>query len=376
MAAAPVLPSWKRAVLKVGSSLVAPDASGCSTRYTEAIARFITTSRAAGREVILVSSGAVAAGRSTQAGAPAPRTIPERQALAALGQPLLMQHWQALLEVPCAQLLLTYDDLYHRRRFVNAKNTLAELLAQGTVPIINENDTVAVEELKVGDNDNLSAHAAVLAEAEVLIICSDVDGLYTADPRTVPEAERLAVVAQVEATHYALAGGSRSAVGTGGMVTKLEAAEKATAQGIPTVIVNGTRADHLQALADGTSPGTLFRAAPSPISARRYWMLHAVPSRGRIWVDAGAAQALREDGASLLPAGVTGAEGPFRAGDAVEVVVPTGGEATVVAKGLAQYGIRDVQAIQGCQSYEVRDRLPEAHSTLVIHRDELVLLER
>jgi len=375
MADLPAVPSWHRAVVKVGSSLVAPDATGCRSLYTEAIARFVEASRAAGREVILVSSGAVAAGRSVRPDAPVPRTIPERQACAALGQPLLMQHWQGLLKAPCAQLLLTYDDLYHRRRFVNAKNTMGSLLGQGAVPIINENDTVAVEELRVGDNDNLSAHAAVLAEADLLIICSDVDGLYEANPRTHPDARQRRVVDRIDERVMAMAGGEGTAVGTGGMVTKLEAAQKATAQGIDTVLVNGTKADHLQALGEGRVTGTLFCGAEQPLSARQYWMLYAVPVRGRIWVDEGAARALQSDGASLLPAGVTGANGTFSAGDAVEVALSTANGPRVIARGLAQYGARDVQSLQGCQSYEVKKLLPHAHSTLVIHRDELVLME-
>ena len=372
------LPSWNRIVIKVGSALVAPDDRGCSTKHLGAIARFISASRAAGQDVILVSSGAVAAGLSAQSMSPSvPRSIPERQALAAIGQPLLMAHWRDLLDGPCAQLLLTYDDLYHRRRFVNAQNTLAELLDRGTLPIINENDTVAVEELKVGDNDNLSAHVAVLADADLLLMCSDVDGLYTADPHADPEAEHIPVIEEVTDQTYAMAGETHTAVGTGGMTTKIEAAEKATTRGIDTVIMNGTKANHVEALRDGQCPGTLFKGAEDPLSARKYWMLHAVPSRGRIVVDEGAAQAISQEGASLLPAGITEVEGRFSAGDAVDIVAaPEDGESQTIAKGLSQYSARDVRAIQGRQSHEIDNLLDTAHTNLVIHRDELVLASR
>jgi glutamate 5-kinase len=292
----------------------------------------------------------VAAGLAEQ-GRSGPGTglsIPERQALAALGQPLLMAHWRRLFDASCAQVLLTYDDLQRRSRFVNAKNTIAELLDQDTLPIVNENDTVATEELKVGDNDNLAAYVAVLAEADLLVICSDVDGLYTADPYENPDAERLAEVNTITDEIYDLVGPSHRAVSTGGMQTKVEAAEKATDRGIDTVLVNGTNGDHLDALGRGEMPGTLFRRTERPLSARKHWMLHALPTAGRIVVDDGAAEALRHEGASLLPSGVVAVEGDFVRGDAIEVE----GEgyddgSSRVAKGITQYGADDLRRIQG-----------------------------
>jgi glutamate 5-kinase len=376
MSDAPSVPDWDRAVIKVGSALVAPDDRGCSTKHLLGIARFIAESRRAGREIILVSSGAVAAGLATQPDTTTPRTIPEKQALAAIGQPLLMGHWRRLFDAPCAQLLLTYDDLYNRTRYLNAKNTLRELLERGVLPIINENDTVAVDELKVGDNDNLAAHVAVLAEADALIICSDVDGLYEADPRTHPDAKLVRVVDRIDEAVYAMAGKARSAVATGGMRTKIEAAEKATGRGITTMIVNGTKADPLEQLRAGSLHGTLFRRMDDPLAARKHWMLHAVPTSGRIWVDAGAARALREDGASLLPSGVTGVEGGFTHGDAVEIVTSTDAGPEVIAKGFTQYGSRDVSRIRGRHSDAIAEILGHAPADIVVHRDELVLLDR
>jgi glutamate 5-kinase len=379
MSTAPPLPDWDRAVVKVGSALVAPDDRGCSTTHLLPIARFVIESRRQGKEVILVSSGAVAAGLAEQ-GRSGPGTglsIPERQALAAIGQPLLMAHWRRLFDVPCAQVLLTYDDLQRRTRFVNAKNTIQELLEQGTLPIVNENDTVAVEELKVGDNDNLAAYVAVLAEADLLVICSDVDGLYTADPHEDPDAERLPVVDAITEEIYDMVGPSHRAVATGGMQTKVEAAEKATDRGIDTVLVNGTNGAHLDALGRGEMPGTLFRRTDRPLSARKHWMLHALPAAGRIAIDAGAAQALRHQGASLLPSGVVAVEGPFARGDAVEVVATeeADGEPLRVAKGITQYGADDLERIRGRQSHAIAEVLDDAPADYVIHRDDLVLVE-
>jgi len=372
----PELPEWSRAVVKVGSALVAPDDQGCRTTHLLPIARFITESRRQGKEVLLVSSGAVAAGLAEE-GRSGPGTglsIPERQALAALGQPLLMAHWRRLFDVSCAQVLLTYDDLQRRSRFVNAKNTIAELLDRGTLPIVNENDTVATEELQVGDNDNLAAYVAGVAEADLLVICSDVDGLYTADPHDDPDAEHLPEVEAITDEVYDMVGPSHRAVATGGMQTKVEAAEKATDRGIDTVLVNGTKGHHLDALGRGEMPGTLFRRAERPLSARKHWVLHALPTAGRIVVDQGAADALRHEGASLLPSGIVALEGRFVRGDAVEVVRRGDGSARV-AKGITQYGAADLERIQGRQSHAIAEVLGGAPADYVIHRDDLVLVE-
>ena len=365
------LSPWQRAVVKVGSALVAPGGRGGSDLHLAAIARFIEQSRSQGREVVLVSSGAVAAGLAVQPDDARPNTIPEKQALAALGQPLLMAHWSRLLSAPCAQVLLVYDDLYHRARYVNARNTLRDLLARGTVPVVNENDTVAVDELRVGDNDNLAAHIAALVEADLLVICSDIDGLYDADPRRQPDARFVPVVDRVTAEIHAMAGGAHASVATGGMRTKLQAAEKATARGIPTVLVNGTDASRLNALADGTLHGTLFRPLDPPLPARKHWLLHATPMVGRLRVDEGAADAVRQRGASLLPSGIVSVEGDFHRGDAIDIAL---GEA-VLARGIVRYDAREVGRIAGRQNHEVEAALGYAHpSAVVVHRDDLVLV--
>lgn len=372
------LPDWQTAVLKVGSALVAPDARGCSTRYLLPIAQWIRECRSQGKTVIVVSSGAVAAGRALlgDVNTPPNSTIPEKQALAAIGQPQLMAHWSRLFDVPCAQVLLTYDDLRRRTRFVNAKNTLSALIDTGALPIVNENDTVAVEELQVGDNDNLAAFVAVLAEADLLVMCSDVDGLYDADPHTTPNATRIPHVDAIDATTYALAGGSHHAAATGGMRTKLEAAEKATDRGIPSVIVNGKKRAHLDALREGYVPGTLFAAATPDrqLSSRKHWMRHALPAVGTIVVDEGAARALQEQGASLLPSGIIDVQGSFAQGDAVLVARRTEGDPHPLAKGMVQYSAAHVRKIQGKHSTAIAEVLDTAPTDYVIHRDDLVLI--
>ncbi|WP_147208844.1 glutamate 5-kinase, partial [Pseudoxanthomonas taiwanensis] len=267
------LPAWRRAVLKVGSSLLAADGGGLSPRFALGLAQFVSSSVLAGREVVVVSSGAVAAGRAIlPRAAEAGAAIAQRQALAALGQARLIELWQRFFERPVAQVLLTHDDLRNRRRYLNARATLKELLALGTLPVVNENDTVSVDELKLGDNDNLAAIVAALIDADVLFIATDIDGLYDANPRGNPQARLVPEVAELTAEVLAMAGGSGSAVGTGGMRTKLEAAAKAGAAGIDTVLFNGRRPEVVRELVHDRLHGTRIRAARSRIAARKYWL--------------------------------------------------------------------------------------------------------
>ncbi|RPI00742.1 MAG: glutamate 5-kinase [Calditrichaeota bacterium] len=367
------LPPWKRAVLKVGSALMAPEGKRVTNTYTLDIAGFITQCRDHGREIILVSSGAVAAGISTQTGKTRrPLTIREKQALAAIGQPLLMTHWSKFFDFPCAQLLLTYDDIKERKRLVNAKNTLTELLTRRTLPIINENDTTVVDELKVGDNDNLAAHVAVLADADMLFIATDIDGLYDADPKRFPQARLIPVVEKVDHSVFELAGGKGSLYSVGGMITKLQAAEKATSRGINTVIFNGARRDSFEKLLHQHCCGTLFKRASLPLNAKKHWMLHAVKSRGVLTVDAGAHQALIAKGASLLPSGITSIEGHFKQGDSVDIRTQSN---EIFAKGLCQYDAEDLGKIIGKKSGEIEKILGYVAADEVVHRDDLVLLE-
>ncbi len=373
--AAQVLPPWRRAVLKVGSSLLAADGGGLSPRFALGLAQFVSASQAAGREVVIVSSGAVAAGRAIlprveEAGA----AIAARQALAALGQAQLIGLWQRFFERPVAQVLLTHDDLRNRRRYLNARATLNELLRLGALPVVNENDTVSVDELKLGDNDNLAAIVAALIDAEVLFIATDIDGLFDANPRTHPLANLVPEVSELTPEVLAMASGSGSEVGTGGMRTKLEAAAKAGAAGIDTILFNGRRADVVRALGQDRLEGTRIRAARSRIAARKYWLRHAPVEPGAIVVDAGAAAALVQKGASLLPGGIVAADGDFRRGDMVEVVLRDEDGERRVARGISQYSAIDVRRLARRHSREIEAVLGYNYGGNVIHRDDLVLL--
>jgi len=368
-----MLPPWRRAVLKVGSNLLAADGGGLTPRHAEGLAAFIAASQAQGREVVLVSSGAVAAGRALlRQHASDIGGLAARQALAAVGQAPMIALWQSLSTRPVAQVLLTHDDLRNRRRYLNARTTLRELLRLGVLPVINENDTVSVDELKLGDNDNLAAIVAALVDADVLLIASDVDALYSADPRRDPTAVPIPHVAALTPEILAMAGDSHSAAGTGGMRTKLEAAQKAAAAGIPTALFNGSHVATAQALGGGRLRGTLVRAPHSRMQSRKYWLLHAPPARGCIRIDPGAARALAQGRASLLPSGIVGADGEFQRGDLVEIVDIDG---RPVARGLTQYAAAEVRRLAGRHSREIEMVLDYSHGDEVIHRDDLITVE-
>ena len=369
------LPAWRRAVLKVGSSLLAAEGEGLSPRHALNLAQFVSSSIAAGREVVIVSSGAVAAGRGLlhrkpQAGV----AMAERQALAALGQAQLIGLWQRFFDRPVAQVLLTHDDLRNRRRYLNARATLQELLALGALPVVNENDTVSVDELKLGDNDNLAAVVAALVDADALFIATDIDGFYTANPRTQAGAQPILDVEALTPEFFAMAGGAGSGVGTGGMHTKLEAAAKAAAAGIETFLFNGTQAGTVSALARGALIGTRFRPAQNRLAARKYWLRNVPVEAGAIVVDAGAANAMGQKGASLLPGGVATAEGDFRRGDMVELVLRDDAGERRIARGVSQYSAVDIRRIARRHSREIEGILGYTYGENVVHRDDLVLL--
>ena len=369
------LPQWRRAVLKVGSSLLAADGGGLTPRFALGLAQFVSANVLAGREVVIVSSGAVAAGRAiVPKAAEAGAAMAARQALAALGQAQLIALWQRFFERPVAQVLLTHDDLRNRRRYLNARAALTELLALGALPVVNENDTVSVDELKLGDNDNLAAIVAALVDADALFIATDIDGLYTADPRGNPDARPINEVLELTPEVLAMAGGSGSAVGTGGMQTKLQAAAKAGAAGIDTFLFNGRDGDVVRGLAQGRLHGTRLHAGQSRIAARKYWLRHAPLEPGAILIDAGAARALREKGASLLPGGVLGAEGEFRRGDMVEVRLFDVQGQQKVARGVSQYSAVDIRRISQHHTREIESILGYNYGDNVVHRDDMVVL--
>ncbi|MBB6244091.1 glutamate 5-kinase [Rhodanobacter sp. MP1X3] len=371
------LPPWRRAVLKVGSNLLAADGGGLTVRHASALAQFIAASHAQGKQIVLVSSGAVAAGRALlREHTVSASDLVARQALAALGQAPMIALWQRLSARPVAQVLLTHDDLRHRRRYLNARATLRELLALDVLPVINENDTVAVDELKLGDNDNLAAIVAALVDADLLLIASDIDALYTADPRIDDTAMPIAEVTELTPAILAMAGGSGSSVGTGGMRTKLEAAGKAAAAGIATALFCGSDAATVQGLSEGRLQGTLVHAPGSRMQARKYWLRHAPAAPGRIVVDDGAARALAGGRASLLPGGIVSIEGEFHRGDMVEIMTIKIGDAAqrAVARGLSQYGAAEVRRLAGHHSREIPALLGYSYGGEVVHRDDMATL--
>ncbi len=369
---------WKRAVLKVGSSLLAGD-GGLSPRNAQHLAAFVEACQAQGREVVIVSSGAVAAGRSvlhsTLHATPRPgAAMAERQALAALGQAKLMAFWQGFFIKPVAQVLLTHDDVRNRRRYLNAQSTLRELLRCAALPIVNENDTVSVDELKLGDNDTLGAIVAALIDADVLFIATDIDGLYDADPRTHPGAMPMQIVTDPGDDILAMAGGAGSSVGTGGMRTKILAAQRAGAAGIDTVLFNGTCAEVSAALAQDRLSGTRLVAIRSRVAARKHWLRHApVEQAAGIIIDTGAAAALIDKGASLLPIGVADAQGEFRRGDLVEIICIDSGRTRSVARGVTQYSAADIRRIARRRSQDIESVLGYNYGDTIVHRDDLSL---
>ena len=358
--------NWRRVVVKVGTSSLTDLSGRIHPPLMWAIARGVGVLREAlGCKVALVSSGAGAAGRE-RLGLSLPLTLPDKQAAAAVGQALLMLDWaRAFAPSPVAQLLLTASDIGERERYVNAKSALEAVLKLNAVPIINENDSVATAEIKFGDNDTLSAWTGYLMDADALVILTDIDGLYTADPRAHPEATRISEVARVAEVRH-LGGRAGTGRGTGGMVTKLQAAEIATDAGIETLIIGGGGAG-LEALARGEVRGTRFLAAAHP-PARKAWLARQ-PTKGVVEVDAGAFGALQA-GRSLLPSGVLSVSGTFAFGDAVAVV--QGGAR--VAQGLTNYGSEALGKIRGRHTRDIAAVLGYKDYDEVIHRDNLVLV--
>jgi glutamate 5-kinase len=367
------LPPVRRLVVKVGSGLVAEPAVGPDAARIGSLAAELSAVARRRLEVALVSSGAIASGTARLGLRERPRSIPEKQAAAAIGQVALMWHYEQAFAAHgrrVAQVLLTQEDISHRARFLNARNTLLTLLRHGVLPVINENDTVAVDEIKVGDNDNLAALVAYLVEADLLILLSDTDGFYTGDPHRDPDARRIDTVEAITPEMERVAG-AQGPLGTGGMVTKLQAAQKAMAAGIPMVIADGRRPGVLAAVLGGDAVGTYFAPRVDRLAARKRWIAFAIPVQGMLQVDAGARRALVEGGKSLLPSGVVKVEGEFAAGDAVGLCDPDGRE---FARGLVNYDAREVTLLRGAKTRDIERLLGYRALDEVIHRDNLVVL--
>ena len=362
-----------RIVTKVGTGTLAHHGDRLSRPHMVELVRQVARLHNQEHETILVSSGAVFAGRETLAQEPRRRDIPFKQTLAAIGQVRLMAIYEQLFGiygVTIAQALLTRADLTNRERYLNARNTLLSLLDLSVVPVINENDVVGVEEIRIGDNDNLSALVANLVDADLLIILTDQRGLYTADPRRDSNAELVEEVTVIDDEIRRLASASGSDTGTGGMVTKIEAAYMATCSGTQVVIASGEEPDVILRLAAGEPLGTRFQPTVSHLESRKRWIL-AEPSRGVIHVDAGAAQAVRYQGKSLLPVGVTRVVGVFERGQTIRILDPEGRE---VARGITHYDAQALAAIQGHRSDEIAGVLGYEYGPTVIHRDDMVLI--
>lgn len=363
----------KRVVVKIGSSLLTDLATGELRRaWLKDFVADIGALRAAGREVIIVSSGAVALGRAGLGfAAGTPLRLEQAQAAAAAGQITLAHAYGENLSahgLVAAQVLVTVQDTEERRRYLNARSTLNALLHAGAVPIVNENDTVATEELRYGDNDRLAARIAGMVGADLLVILSDIDGLYTANPRDDTSAQHIAVVDEITDSIAGMAGGTGSFVGSGGMRTKVEAARIATAAGAHLIIGRGLDHHPLQAIQGGAA-ATLFRASQAPDQARKRWISGALEPAGKVVIDAGAARALGQ-GKSLLPAGVRAVSGQFERGDAVTIEDEAG---TELGRGLIGYDAAEAAAIAGKQSEDIESVLGYSGRTAMIHRDDMAL---
>ncbi len=362
----------RRLVVKVGSGVLTRGGVGLEPRVISRLAREMCALAEAGREVVVVSSGAIAAGSARLGLERRPADLAAKQAAAAVGQTHLIHAWErafARRGRRAAQILLTRDDLADRRRFLNARHTLFELLRLGAVPIINENDSVAVEEIQFGDNDHLSALVTNLAEADLLAILTDIDGLYDRDPRRHPNARRLEVV---EAEGVVADTGGPSGFGVGGMRSKLQAARQAAAYGVPTVIASGRRAGALGAVVAGEAVGTLVRPGPRAMPSRKHWIAYTLRPRGTILVDAGAERALARGGKSLLASGVRSLRGAFEVGDCVSIAAEDGRE---FARGMASYSAAELDKIKGLKSADIERALGYRNGDEVVHRDDLVVLK-
>jgi glutamate 5-kinase len=366
---------FKRIVVKLGTSTLTAGTTHLSPPRLVELVRQMSHLRAEGIDVIVVTSGAIAVGRELLNFPLLKKDIPAKQMLAAIGQPRLMAIYEQLFGLygmTVAQVLLTRTDLSHRRSYLNSRSTLVALLGQGIVPIVNENDTVATEEIRVGDNDNLSALVANLVEADLLLLLTDQPGLFTADPRSNPTARLITKVDSPEIPEelWLAAGGTANNLGTGGMVTKLQAADLARRSGATVIIARGGDPDVILRLVQGEDYGTCFLPVATAVESRKRYILAGNQANGIIGVDDGAAQALRKGG-SLLPVGVHQLEGNFERGDTVRVTGPSGRE---IARGLVNYGSVDLSRILGHRSDEIEKMLGFDYGDEVIHRNNMVLL--
>ena len=364
----------KRIVVKVGTSTLTHETGKLNLHRIDLLLREIADLKNQGKEMILVSSGAIAAGLGKLGLAQKPDSIPEKQAVAAIGQGVLMHIYEKLFAEygqVMGQVLLTKENSVQHHQYIHSRNSLLAQLSMGAIPVINENDAVAVDEIKIGDNDNLSAMVATLVDADALIILSDIEGLYTANPATHPEAELIAEIPEITPEVEAIAGGAGSKLGTGGMMTKIQAAQIAMSAGVTMVIASGSRENVLRDILSGENIGTVFPARESHLRVRKSWLAFGKRLAGEIVVDAGCSRAMREQGASILPAGVVACDGDFAAGSTVRVLTEAQQE---IARGIVNFGAEDLQKILGRQTEDIGKLLSGDLPTEVIHRDNMVLM--
>ncbi|MCG6909017.1 MAG: glutamate 5-kinase [Deltaproteobacteria bacterium] len=367
----PYLKNIKRAVVKIGSGVLTRK-NGLNLNLIDDITTEISKLRKKGVEIILVSSGAIAAGLKKRGLSRRPDSTSQMQALAAMGQSSLIRAYEeafARHNARCAQVLLTRDDLTHRRRYLNARNTFLTLLSWGIIPIVNENDTVVVDEIKFGDNDNLGAMVTNLTEAQLLINLTNIDGLYDRDPRQDKGARLIPVVDKVDRSLSRAAGSIPGFLGTGGMTTKLAAAKKVSLGGVPSVIANGLKPDVLKDVFAGKPVGTFFKPSPVHLNSKKQWIAFTKKPTGEIVIDAGAEKALLKNGKSLLPSGIVNVRGRFSVGNVVAI---KNLDQKKIAVGLVNYSSTNLQQIKGAKTAEIESILGYKHDDEIIHRDNLV----
>ncbi|MES2490758.1 MAG: glutamate 5-kinase [Pseudomonadota bacterium] len=365
--------SSRRWVIKVGSSLVTAKGQGLDHVAIADWCAQIAQLRKSGKQIVLVSSGAVAEGMARLGMKKRPSVIHELQAAAAVGQMGLVRSYEDEFKkhgLHAAQILLTHEDVSNRGRYLNARGTFNTLLELGVVPVVNENDTVATDEIRLGDNDTLGALTVNLIQGDLLVILTDQDGLFDADPRNNPDAKLISEADLSDTRLVGMAGDSKGELGRGGMRTKLSAAYTAARSGAATVIAHGRKPDALLQIARGENIGTLLKPAEAPMASRKRWIAGQLQLRGKLWLDEGAVKVLREQGKSLLPVGVKKLEGEFERGDLVACVSPDGRE---IARGLANYAVADARKIIGAKSDELEARLGYVGDVELIHRDNLVI---
>ncbi len=365
----------KRVVIKVGSSTITYPNGKVNYEKIEKLARVMADLQNQGKQMILVSSGAGAVGVGKLMFSEKPKDIPGKQACAAVGQGILMHIYERFFAEygqSVAQVLLTRADTLDRHHYANSRNTFLRLLEWGIIPVVNENDVVSIDEFKIGDNDNLSALVAGIVDADVDILLSDVDGLYTANPQTHPDAKRIPEVTEITPELEGMAGGAGSKNGTGGMITKIQAAKVANSSGISLVIASGEDPEVIRRVLRGEPVGTLFIPRVSHLQFRKQWLAFGAKIAGTLVVDDGLARAIRQEGScSILPVGIVSVEGEFENGMTVSVVDKTRHE---LARGLVNYGTEDLKKIIGCQTRDIEKILGYTHTDEVIHRDNLVIM--